>query len=158
MWSVTSEVTPGCPSRSAPIHDPNRSSAGVRTGRVPVRPASPANAPFADPPRAGGCVERPVHRPLEAGHRDEQRLVEHRELGAHLVERRRGDRSHLARVPQERDLLAQPAPQVGVLVGRRVGVVERVEQPPDPPLGDQERAPARLGGMGGEHGVDRRAG
>ncbi len=48
--SVTSEVTPGCPSRSDPIHDPRRSSAGASTGRVPVRPASPATAPFG--PRA----------------------------------------------------------------------------------------------------------
>ena len=74
--------------------------------------------------------------------------------GPDLVERRRRDGAHLARVPQQRDLLAQPAPQVGVLVGRRVRVVEGVEQPPDPALGDQQRAATRLRGMRGEDRVD----
>ena len=101
-----------------------------------------------------GRVERAVDGPLEPGHHREQRLVEDRERGPHLVQRRRGHGAQVARVPQERDLLAQAAAQVGVLVGRRERVVQRVEQPPDPPQGDQQRAAPRLGRMGGEHRVD----
>ena len=93
---------------------------GGSTGRVPVRPASPASAVPAGASAAGPStrIERPVDGPLEAGDGDEQRLVEDRQLRADLVQRRRRDRPQVARVPQERDLLAQPAAQVGVLVGR----------------------------------------
>ena len=46
--SVTSAVTVGLPSRSPPIHVPQRRNAGTRGGRVPVRPLSAAG-----PPRVG---------------------------------------------------------------------------------------------------------
>ena len=101
--------------------------------------------------------QRPVERALEARHGREQRLVEDRERGPDLVERRRRDRAQVAGVPQDRDLLAQPTAEVGVLVRGREGVVELVQQPPDAPQRDQQRAPAGLGGMGGEHGMDPQA-
>ncbi len=99
-------------------------------------------------------VERAVHGALEARHRHEQRLVEDRELRPHLVERGRRDRAELGRVPQERDLLAQAASDVGVLVGGDQRVVEVVQQPPDPTLGDQQRPPPGLGRVGGQDRVD----
>ena len=131
---------------------------GAATGRVPVRPASTASAGGASSARAPAAgrdrVERPVERADVARDDREQRLVEDRERRPHLVERRRQHGPQVAGVPQQRDLLAQASPQVRVLVGRRQGVVERVEQPPDPAQRDQQRAPPGLGGVGGEHRVD----
>ena len=46
-WSVVSAVTDGFPSRSAPIHDPNRRNAGVRGRVAPIAPAGPRVAPGA---------------------------------------------------------------------------------------------------------------
>ena len=84
----------------------------------------------------------------------EQCLVEDRELGAHLVERRRHDRADVAGVPQQADLLAQAAAEVGVLVRGHERVVEQVEQAPDPAERHEQRAAAGLGGVRGEHRVD----
>ena len=151
-------MTPGCPSRSEPIHEPNRSSDGAATGRVPVRPASTASAGGASsaarPPPAATRIERPVERPDVAGDDGEQRLVEDRERRSHLVERRRHHGPQVAGVPQQRDLLAQASPQVRVLVGRRQRVVERVQQPPDPAQRDEQRAAPGLRRVGGEDRVD----
>ena len=124
---------------------------GVRGARVRAGGTTARAAP-ARP--VAGRVERPVDRALEAGHDREQRLVEDRERGPDLVERRRHDRAQPGGVPQDRDLLAEPAPQVRVLVGRRERVIELVEQAPDPAQRDEQRPPAGLGGVRGEHRVD----
>ena len=102
-------------------------------------------------------VEGPVRRALEARDDGEQDLVEDRERGPDLVKRGRGDRAQVRGVPQERDLLAEPAADVGVFVRRDQRVVERVEQPADPALCDEQRPAACLGGVGGQHRVDHRA-
>ena len=125
---------------------------GVRGGRAV--PAAPRLAPRRRAAPVARRVERPVDRALEPGHDREQRLVEDREGGPDLVERRRHDRAQPGGVPQDRDLLADPAPQVRVLVGRRERVVELVEQAADPAQRDEQRPPAGLGGVRGEHRVD----
>ncbi len=56
-------------------------------------------------------------------------------------------------MPQQRDLLAQASSQLGVLVGRRERVVERVQQPVDPAQGDEQRPPPGLRRVGREHRV-----
>ena len=56
--------------------------------------------------RARGSLQRSV----DARHDDEERLVEERHCAAHLVERAGRSRADRNDVPQERDLLAQPAP------------------------------------------------
>ncbi len=106
---------------------------------------------------AAARVDRPVERPHVARHDHEQRLVEDRERRADLVQRRRRHGPQVARVPQQRDLLAQAPAQVRVLVGRGQRVVERVEQPADPPQGDEQRPTPGLRRVGGEHRVHRDA-
>ena len=67
-----------------------------RTRRRP-RPSAPSSA-----------ASTPAVQPR---HDAEQRLVEERERGPDLVERRRRDRPQVGRSPQERDLLAEAAPR-----------------------------------------------
>src|SRR3972149_1424366 len=117
VWAVTSAVTLGLPSRSPPIHEPQRRKAGTRGGRAPGRPRAAAGGAG----RAPGEWARP-HGP-EAG-----------------------------RAPQDGDLLAQPAADVAVFVGRQAKVVQPLEQSPTAPQGDEEGAPSRLGRGGGEDG------
>ena len=129
------------PKQRRSVHRPRAGPPGVASDR-PVRPL----------PRER--VERPVDGPPEARDRGEQRLVEDGQLGAHLVERRGRDGPQVGRVPQQGDLLAQAAAEVGVLVGRGEWVVHGIEQPPDAALRDQQGPAAGLGGMGGQDRVD----
>ena len=138
-------MTVGLPSRSPPIHVPQRRNAGTRGGRVPVRPLSAAG-----PPRRRAVVEGGVHRAVQAGHEREQRRVEERHRGPHLVERRRDDRPQIGGAPHDRDLLAQPAPDLPVLGRRQARIVESLEQRGDSPQRDKQRPPASLGRVRGE--------
>ena len=175
MVIVVSAVTPGWPSRSPPIarpesyerRDPGRPRAGVTgvgrderrldAGVQAVRPVR-AVRPLASG-RVGPAelVERRVDPAVQPRYDPEQRLVEEREGRAHLVERRRRDASQVGRAPQDRDLLPEAPPQVEILFARRPGVVQLLEQPLHAPQREQERAPPRLGRVGGEDGQDREA-
>ena len=121
--SVISAVTPGLPSRSPPIQLPSRRNGPTRGGRVPVRPVSAAG-PGARP---GRRIERRIERPVEPRDDGEQRGVEEGHRRPHLVERGRADDAQVRGPPQERDLLAQPAPDLAVL-GRGQARVVRARQ------------------------------
>ncbi len=125
-----------------------RSVRGPRARPPGIARNDPVRPPFRDP------VKRPVDGPSEARDRDEQRLVEDGQRRTHLVERGRRDGPQVARVPEQRDLLAQAAAEIGVLVGRREGIVHGIEQPADAALRDEESPAARLGGVGGQDRVD----
>ena len=123
-WRVSSAVTVGLPSRSPPIHEPQRRNAPTRAGRVPVRPASVASTPSTAPagfgPRAAARlgldpVERPVEGPVDARHDPEERLVEEGQGRPDFVDRARRQPSDRRRPPQDADLLAQPPADLGVV-------------------------------------------
>ena len=57
-------------------------------------------------------------------------------------------------MPQQRDLLAQAAAEVRILVGRCEWVVHGIQQPPDAALSDEEGPAACLGGVRGQDRVD----
>ena len=103
-----------------------------------------AVAPTPDP--------RPVHGPIEGAvdprHRPEERLVEEGQGRANLVDRARGGLANRGGPPQQADLLAQPAPDLGVVLGSEARIVELFEEPVAAPQGGQHRAPPGLGGVG----------
>ena len=104
---------------------------------------------------AGRPVEGGIGQPIEAWHDTEQRLVEERQRGPDLVERRRGDSPQVGRPPQQRDLLAQATTQLAILGCRQVTVVESRQQPVDPSQREQQRPPSGLGRVGREDRVIR---
>ena len=84
---------------------PARGTAGTSGGRVPVRPASVGLAVGAggrgpSPAATLGAVERRVDRSQDARDDAEQRLVEERERGPDLVERRHGATARRSAVRQ----------------------------------------------------------
>ena len=144
---MTSAVTAGLPSRSLPIHEPQRRNAGTRGGRVPL------SGRHRRPPRTrprGRLVEGRIDGAEQARHGPEQRLVEEREGRPDLVERARGHGSQVGGPPQERDLLAKAPAQVAIVGGRQVAIVEPGEQPVDAPEREEERAAPGFGRMGGQ--------
>jgi hypothetical protein len=148
--------------------DPQRSLGDVgRDRRVAVAVAADPRPPAQErrhpwrarsrSPAVGGrstgrrsVVEGGVHRPVQAGHEREQRGVEERHRGPHLVERRRDDRPQVGGAPQDRDLLTQAAPDSLVLGRRQARIVEPLEQRGEPPQRDEQRPPAGLGRVRGE--------
>ena len=123
--------------------------------RHPRRARSRSSAVGRRSPARRAVVEGGVHRPVQARHEREQRGVEERHRGPHLVERRRDDRPQVGGAPQDRDLLAQPAPDLAVLGRRQARIVESLEQRGEPPQRDKERPPAGLGRVRGEDRRDR---
>ncbi len=106
-------------------------------------------------PRAAAVrVERAVHLPVDGRERREDRLVEQREHRAHLVQRLGPVRPDRVRTPQPRDLLAHPALDLTLLGDPERPVLLLLEQRADPPQVLHDRAPLRLGGVGGQHGGD----
>ena len=92
--------------------DPRRARAGpsrvdglgrLAASRPPTRPA----------------IEGRVGRAIDPRHDAEQRLVEEGEGRPDLVQRGHGARPEVGGPPEQRDLLAEPAPHVAILVGRR---------------------------------------
>ena len=102
----------------------------------------------------GRPVQGAVERAIEARRDHEERLVEEEQRVAHLVEGRRALHAQRGGAPQQRDLLAQPAPDLGVLVGRDALVVEPVEEGEDAPQRHEHRASPRLGRVRREHEAD----
>jgi hypothetical protein len=92
-------------------------------------------------------VERRIQRPVQAGRDHEQRLIEERHHAAHLVQR--GDRLDAQRrgVPQQGDLLAEAAADLGILAGRQPRVIELVEEAVAAAQRHEHRAPSGLGRM-----------
>ncbi len=131
--------------RSQERPDPRR--ARPRPAAVGGRPARPT----------GRRVERRVERAVQPRDDAEQRRVEERHRGPHLVERRRAHDAQVGGPPQQRDLLAQSAPDVAILRGRQARVVEPREQHRAPAEREERRPPARLGRMGREDRGDRQA-
>ena len=124
-----------------------------------MRPLSVAAAPRM---RAGVLVCDPrcavqgsVERPIEARCDHEERFVEEEECVADLVQRRRTLHAQGGGAPQQRDLLAKPAADLGVLIGGDALVVEPVEEGEDASQGHEHRASPRLRGVRREHETDR---
>ena len=125
---------------------------------VPVG-AHPAAVPEEGRDRRGGLpgVRFPaglVQRPVHVGHDLEDGLVERGHHRADLVDRGHGVGPQLRRAPEQVDLLAEPAPRLGLLGGSGPVVVERGDQVADPPQRGGHGPPPRLGGVGGQHRVD----
>ncbi len=88
-------------------------------------------------------------------HRVAVQRVEVVDGAARLVDDLRAGAAQLVRLPQQRDLLLQPAPDAPL--GRRVaglpqGALPGFQQARDPAQLAQHGAPRRLGRVGGEHG------
>ena len=92
-------------------------------------------------------VQRRVEHAVQAGRGREERRVEEHHRRAHLVEGRRALLAEVGRPPQDRDLLAQAAPDLGIPGGRETGVVELVEKRVDAPKREKHGPPTRLGRM-----------
>ncbi len=92
--------------------------------------------------------------PLEARDGVDEGLAEHREHGLHLVGRRRPGDPQRRGALEDVDVLEHPAPGPGPLGGPRARVVVGVEVLGDAAQRRGHGPPARLGGVGGEHGVD----
>ena len=106
-------------------------------------------------PRAAAVrVEPAVHLPVHGRERGEDRLVEQRQHGAHLVERLGPMAADRVRAPQARDLLAHPSPDLLLLGDPERPILELFQQRADPPQVLDDRAPLRLGGVRGQHGRD----
>ncbi len=103
--------------------------------RVPVA----VSADPRSPPDLGRS--RPVRAPTQRGQQREDRPVEQRHRGAHLVERGRRIGPHGVGQEQPLDLLLEPARQL---------VARRVHQVADPPQMLEHRSPLRLRGVGGQ--------
>ena len=73
-------------------------------------------------------IERRVERPVEPRDDREQRGVEERHRRPHLVERGRADDAQVRGPPQQRDLLAQLAPELAVLGRGQARVVGARQQ------------------------------
>ncbi len=111
-----------------------------------VEPAAPPAVRLRVPIQGG--IERPVQLRGEG----EERFVKERQGRPNLVQRRRGDGPQVRRPPEERDLLAQAAPEVAVLAGRQARVAEPFKQPVAAAQRNEERPAARLGRVGREDG------
>ena len=101
----------------------------------------------------GRRIERRIERPVEPRDDREQRGVEERHRGPHLVERGRADDAQVRGPPQQRDLLAQPATDLAVLGRGQPRVVRSSQQDGAAPERDQRRPAA---GLGRVRGQDRR--
>ena len=99
---------------------------------------------------AGRRVQGGVERPVQPRDDREQRRVEERHRGPDLVERRRADDAQVGRPPQQRDLLAQAAPDLAVVGRGQPRVVQPGEQHRAAAERDERRPAARLGRVGGE--------
>ena len=102
---------------------------------------------------AAGRIQGAIEGPIDLGHRAKERLVENRSHRAHLVQRKQLRRPQLARPPQQVDLLEQPALALDTFVGGGGGIVDPIQLVADAPDRCHDRAPPRLGRMGGEDGV-----
>ena len=139
--AVAVAADPAAPAQERP--DPRRPCAG------PGGSAAPSSA------AARGRIHGPVDDPREPRREREQRRVEERHRRPDLVEHGRRDRSQVRGPPQEGDLLAQAAADLGVLGGREARVVHAREQVATATQRDQDRPAARLGRVGGEDRRDR---
>ncbi len=100
---------------------------------------------------AGARFERAVERPVDQRHRPEERLVEGRHGGPHLVERVELGRAELGGPPQQVDLLPQPPLGLLLLAGTTTRGVVEVEVATDPLDRGHHRPPPRLGRVGRQH-------
>ena len=101
-----------------------------------------------------GRVERRIERPVEPRDDGEQRGVEEGHRRPHLVERGRADDAQVRGPPQQRDLLAQLAPELAVLGGGQTRVVGARQQDRAPAQGHQSRSAAGLGRVRCQDGRD----
>ena len=104
--------------------------AGEPTGAVPAA---------SDP----GSVHRAIEGPVNARHGPKERFVEEGQGCPDLVDRGRGGLPHRRGPPQQADLLAQLALDLGLF-----------EKPVAAPQRGQHRAPAGFSGMGGQYRRD----
>ena len=118
--------------------------------RARPRPPGIGRGAQAAPRGRGRRVQGAVERPVEAGHDREQRRIEDRHRRAHLVERGGRHGAQVGGAPQERDLLAQPAPDLAILGRREARVVQALQQPGAAAQRDQRRPPAGLGRVRGQ--------
>ena len=148
--------------------DPQRLDGDLgRHGRVAVAVAADPAAPLDERrnegrPRAGRPavrrgrrIERPVEAAVQERHGAEERLVEERHRRPHLVEGRRLGEPERRRPPEDRDLLAQPSPQLGVLLWRQAAVVEPLHERGAAVQREEEGPPAGLRRMRREDRGDR---
>ena len=125
-----SPPTDGLPSRSPPIQLPNENGGGAPGNAAPV------------------VAEQPLARV-------EQALLEEPEPVADLVDDARAAAAHLVGLPEDRDLLGERVLDLASLARAQHRVVEPVEQLGDSDVGDQERAPRRLGRVRREDELER---
>ncbi len=148
-------VPVGAHPRSPAQEGPDRRGPRARAPRVGGRPAgsAPGIRPvLGDDP--GGAVERVIERPVEPRRDHEQGLVEEEQGIADLVERRGPLHAQRRGPPQQRDLLAEAAPDVGVLVRGDALVIEVVDEAEDAAQGHEHRATPGLGRMRRQHEAD----
>ncbi len=120
------------PQERADARRPRPGPAGVgRRGRRPT----------------GRRIQGRIERPVQPRDDREQRGVEEGHRGPDLVERGRADDAQVGRPPQQRDLLAQPAPNLAIVRRGEPGIVQPGEQDGTSPQGNERRPPARLGRM-----------
>ena len=98
-------------------------------------------------------IERRIERAVKARDDGEQRGIEEGHCRAHLVERGRAHDAQVRGPPQQRDLLAQLAPEIAVLGRSQARVVGARKEDRATAKGHQRRAPA---GLGRVRGQDRR--
>ena len=101
-----------------------------------------------------GDDERLLHLPVQPRHQLPQRLLEVVQAVAHLVEDRGRAAPDLLGEPERGDLLPDAVAQLRALAGRPPRVVELLDEIGQPPQLEENRAPASLGGVGGEDGLD----
>ncbi len=88
----------------------------------------------------------------------EQALLEEPEPMANLVDDAWPERAHLVGLPEGGHLLGDRVADPVAPGGREIGVVELAEQEAEPEVGSQDRSASRLGGVSGEHELERDAG
>ena len=131
---------------------------GAGPARVAGRIRSTRTAGTGSPTGFGRSVERRVDGAVERRRHREQRLVEEDHRAADLVEWGRASGTERARAPQDRQLLAEAAAELGVLPRRQARVIEAIEEAIDAAQGDEQGAPAGLRGMRGEDGAEAQGG
>ncbi len=108
-------------------------------------------------PLAGVLAEGRIDRAVQPGREREQRRVEERHRGSHLIERLRGDRADVGRPPQLGDLLAEAASDLPVIGRGQARVVEPLQQRGAATQSHERRPPAGLGRVRGEDRRDRQS-
>ena len=119
----------------------------ARQSRVEGR--TPAAAAITPAGRFRRPLKRPIEVPVDARNDPEDGLIEEGHGGPDLVDGTGRQPPHSGRPPQDADLLAQPAPYLGVVVCPETRVVELLEEPVAAPQRYEHRPAPRLGRVSG---------